>query len=104
MIKHIVLLDLPADYDRDTLAEIMQQIASLQEKIPGFDHFEHGVNKDFEGMSESCAYAFICHFRNEDTSRQYIVDPDHNAFGQRLVEMCNGGVEGITVVDMALAA
>lgn len=104
MIKHMVMLDLPADYDRGELADVMAQIASLQQKIPGFTHFEHGPNKDFEKMSPRCSYAFICHFESEDTSRAYIIDPDHNAFGQRLVGMCNGGVAGITVVDMALAA
>ncbi len=103
MIRHIVMLDLPSDYDRDTLADIMAQIETLKQKIPGFTHFEHGPNRDYEGMSPNCAYAFVCHFENEDTSRAYIIDPDHHKFGQRLVDMCNGGVAGITVVDMALA-
>ena len=102
MIRHIVLLDLPPNYDRIELAEVMAGINDLQGAIAGFTHFEHGPNKDFEGMSKDCAYSFTCHFDNEDTSREYIVNPGHNALGQRLVNLCNGGVKGITVVDMAL--
>lgn len=104
MIKHIVLLDLPPEYDREELAEIMAGIDGLQDSIAGFTHFEHGLNKDFEGMSVNCAYAFICHFADEDTSQEYIIDPGHNAYGQRLVNICRGGVAGISVIDMAVAA
>lgn len=104
MIRHIVLLDLPADYDRSELAAIIAGLDDLRGKITGFTHFEHGPNRDFEGMSENCAYGFICHFVDEDTSQVYIVDPDHGALGKRLVNLCSGGVDGITVVDLALAA
>lgn len=100
MIKHIVLLDLPAAYDRSELASIMSGLNALRAKLDGFSQFEHGPNRDFEGMSPKAAYGFICHFENEDTSRAYIVNPDHNALGQRLVALCNGGVDGITVVDL----
>ncbi|MEO1638443.1 MAG: Dabb family protein [Pseudomonadota bacterium] len=102
MIKHIVMLDLPDDYDREELADIMKDLDGLRSSILGFRRLEHGPNKDFEGMSQNCAYAFICHFADEETSRRYIVDPGHNALGQRLVNMCKGGVKGITVVDMDL--
>ena len=103
MIKHIVTLDLQADHDRAELADIMAGIDGLRETIYGFKHFEHGPNKDFEGMSPHCTYGFICHFMNEATSRRYIVDPGHNELGQRLVNLCNGGVKGITVVDLAMS-
>ena len=102
MIKHIVLLDLPPDYDRAELAVIMEGLDRLRETIAGFTGFEHGPNQDFEGMSPHCAYAFICDFANEDTSQRYIIDPDHKALGQRLVGLCHGGPKGITVVDMAV--
>ncbi len=103
MIKHLVLLDLPTAYDRSELQSIMTGLDGMRTKLAGFTQFEHGPNRDFEGMSPSCSYSFICKFADENTSRAYIVDPDHNAFGQRLVELCNGGVKGITVVDMDIA-
>jgi len=102
MIHHVVLLDLPNDYDRIELASVVTGLAELKDQIPGFVHFDHGPNKDFEKMSPNCAYAFVCHFADENTSREWLVNPGHNALGQRLVNMCNGGVDGITVVDMAV--
>lgn len=104
MIKHIVLLDLPGDYDSTALGAIMDGLNGLRQKIAGFTHFEHGPNRDFEAMSENCAYGFICHFADEDTSQAYIVDPDHRALGQRLVDLCKGGVDGISVIDLELSA
>lgn len=104
MMRHIVLLDLPVDYDQGALAEIMDGLDALRAKLPGFVHFEHGVNKDFENMSKDCSYGFICHFADENTSHSYLADPDHQALGQRLVGLCRGGVQGIKVIDLALAA
>lgn len=103
MIKHIVLLDLLDDYDQVELGAIVKGVEELQFSLDGFEHFEHGPNWDFEGMSPRFSYGFICHFAGEDTSRAFIVHPEHSALGARLVPLCKGGVEGITVVDLDLA-
>ena len=102
MIKHIVMLDLPADYNKQALAEIMLGFDAFRGELEGFLEFEHGPNLDFEDMSPQCAYAFICTFESKDVSRAYIVHPTHAELGMKLVDLCNGGVNGITVVDMAL--
>jgi hypothetical protein len=102
MIKHIVLLDLLSNYSKAELRAIMKGFVTLKAKLHGFTHFEHGPNRDFEGMSPGAPYGFICHFANEDTSRTYIIDPDHHALGQRLGVLCKGGIDGITVIDLEL--
>ncbi len=104
MIKHIVLLDLPESYDANELVAIMDGLAGLRDVIDGFFDFSHGPNKDFEGASLNCAYAFVCDFADETTSRVYLANATHAALGGRLVAMCNGGADGITVIDMACAA
>lgn len=103
MIKHIVTLDLQSDHDPAELAAVMAGLARLRSAIAGFTGFNHGPNRDFEGMSPNCTYGFICDFADEDTSRAYIVHPVHAALGARLVKLCNNGVNGITVVDLDLA-
>ncbi|MGJ8622886.1 MAG: Dabb family protein [Yoonia sp.] len=103
MIRHIVLLDLPDQYDRAELASVMQGLDNLRADIAGFVHFEHGPNRDFEGMSGNCAYAFTCSFEDEATSRAYLGNSKHMALGKRLVGLCRGGPEGVTVVDMETA-
>ncbi|MEJ8562775.1 Dabb family protein [Yoonia sp. GPGPB17] len=104
MIKHIVLLDLDPDYNPAELTAIMEGLDDLRHRLDGFQVLEHGPNKDFEGMSTDCTYAFICHFADEDTSRRYILNPEHNELGQRLVRICRGGVNGISVIDMAVTS
>ncbi len=104
MIRHIVLLDLPAAHDATALARVMDGLDGLRASIPGFVGFAHGPNMDFEGMSPDCAYAFICDFSDEAASRAYLANADHRALGAELVALCRGGAKGITVVDMALSA
>lgn len=104
MIHHIVLLDLKADHDPAELAAIMTGLDALRNEITGFVGLTHGPNRDFEGMSPHCSYAFVCLFTDESVSRHYIVHPGHNALGRRLVDLCKGGVAGIRVIDMEVAA
>lgn len=104
MIRHIVLLDLVAGYDPAELAAVMAGLDGLRATIEGFTHFMHGPNRDFEAMSPRVGYGFICHFADEDVSQAYLANPDHKALGARLVPLCTGGVAGITVVDLDLAA
>ncbi|PUB14812.1 Dabb family protein [Yoonia sediminilitoris] len=104
MIKHIVTLDLLPDHDTAELQAVMTGLDELRSQLDGFVGFDHGPNRDFEGMSPGCDYGFICEFANEDTSRAYIVHPVHAALGRRLVALCNGGVTGITVVDLDAGA
>lgn len=104
MIKHIVLLDLPPDHDRAALADIMAGIDALRVTMSGFTQFDHGPNRDFENKSPQCTYAFVCHFADEDTAQRYLVDPDHAALGKRLVGLCRGGANGISVIDLDLSA
>ncbi len=104
MIRHIVMLDLPDGHDSDELSAIMTGLDTLRTKVPGFIHFEHGPNRDFEGLSKNRSYGFVCTFDNETASKAYLVDPDHQALGKRLVTLCSGGVEGLTVIDLEVAS
>jgi hypothetical protein len=104
MIRHIVLLDLVAGHDATELAAVMDGLDRLRGQIAGFSGFSHGPNRDFEGKSPDCAYAFTCDFDSPATARAYLADPDHRALGARLVAICKGGADGITVIDLEVAA
>ncbi|WP_342077899.1 Dabb family protein [Yoonia sp. SS1-5] len=102
MIRHIVLLNLAPDHDAAALQSVMVGLDDLRADLPGFVHFEHGPNRDFENMSPDYDYGFICHFIDAAQSQAYLVNPVHQALGTRLVALCAGGVAGIMVVDLAL--
>lgn len=97
MIRHIVMLQLPAGYDAAELATVMTGLADLD--LPGFTNFSHGPNRDFEQKSPEFGYGFVCDFTDERALQTYATDPRHRALGARLVALCGGG-DGITVFDI----
>lgn len=97
MIRHIVMLNLPAGYDVDALAGIMDGLADLD--LTGFDRFEHGPNRDLENRTPDYPYGFICTFADLAALQRYAADPAHQALGSRLVTLCGGG-ERIMVMDL----
>lgn len=100
MIRHIVLLDLPDDHDTDELLDIMDQLATLVDHLPGFTGFEHGPNRDFEQKSARYPYGFIGTFTDAKALETYAKDAQHSALGARLVAMCRDGADGIMVIDL----
>lgn len=100
MIRHIVMLNLLSDYDPTELSAVMDGLARLGEVLPGFVGFEHGPNRDFENKSADYPYVFMCTFESAADVEVYANDPKHQALGGRLVAMCNGGADGIMVVDI----
>lgn len=104
MIHHIVMCTLRADHDPAELQKVMEGLDALRNTLSGFSHFTHGPNQDFEGLSTDCHYAFVCLFADAPALRHYAQDPGHRALGKRLLALCEGGVTGLRVVDMAETA
>ncbi len=97
MIRHIVMLNLADDGD---LPDVMTGLGDLVGEIAGYTSFEHGPNIDAEGKTPDHAYGFICTFHDRASLDAYANDPRHQALGGRLVAMCNGGGDGIMVMDI----
>ena len=100
MIQHIVMLRLSEDADPTELADVMDSLASLD--LPGFVGFQHGANLDFERKTQDYLYGFIATFTDAAAVADYASDPGHQALGGRLVAMCDGGGDGIMVMDLDL--
>ena len=72
-----------------------------------FDHFgasdfRAGPNESPEGLHRGFRDGFVIGFDSPEARDCYLEDPDHKALGARLIEMIDGGVEGLLVFDMAL--
>ena len=98
MIRHIVMLKLAANADQAELQAVMSGLAALE--LPGFLAFEHGENIDLENKSPDLPYGFICTFSGQTALETYAADPAHQALGARLVALCEGSGDGITVIDL----
>lgn len=98
MISHVVMLCLKPNHDPQELSDVMQGLASL--KLEGFVEFSHGTNLDLEAKSPQHPYGFICAFTDRAAVKRYAENADHIALGSRLVALCEGGADGIYVVDL----
>ena len=100
MIQHIVMLSLKHDASSDALADVMAGLAALGQTLDGFNGFQHGPNRDFEGKSQDYPYGFVCTFADHAALTRYAHNADHKALGARLVALCAGGGDGIMVMDI----
>ena len=98
MIQHIVMLRLKPDADPAELAAVMQGLGALG--LAGFTGFQHGPNRDYEAKTQDYPYGFIGTFTDADAVATYAADPRHQALGGRLVALCEGGGDGIMVMDI----
>ena len=103
MILHFVALNLKEPAGDGPLLAVLDGLAGLVGEIDGFVGFEHGPNLDFEQKSADFPYAFLCRFDDADAVARYANDPRHQALGAKLVSLCKGGADGITVFDIEVA-
>ena len=100
MILHSVYLRLNDGADKAELLEIMSGLDALRLKLDGMTDFRHGPNHDFEGKSKEYPYGFVAEFVGTEALKAYAEDEEHAALGARLVALCEGGADGITVFDL----
>lgn len=104
MIRHCVMLRLRAKADRAELDKVMHGLADLVERLDGCSGFCAGPNRDFEGKTPGFAYGFTLDAATAEALAAYAVDPEHMALGARLVDLCEGGGDGIRVYDIEAPA
>lgn len=101
MISHCVMLKLKPDHDPAELQAVLTGLAGLVGQIDGFTALTHGPNIDLEAKSPDYVAGFVASFTSQEALEAYAADPRHQALGARLVALCDGGVDGILVFDIA---
>ncbi|WP_299612825.1 Dabb family protein [uncultured Tateyamaria sp.] len=100
MIRHCVFLKLKPKADSAKLDKIMLDLEDLVRRLKGCSDFRAGPNRDYEGKTPDYPYGFTLDAENAAALAAYAVDPEHQALGARLVALCQGGADGITVFDI----
>ncbi len=100
MIRHCVMLRLLPDTDSNDLDRVMLDLAELVTRLDGCSGFVAGPNRDFEDKSPDFPYGFTLDAADADALARYAGNPEHQALGARLVQMCQGGGDGIVVFDI----
>ena len=102
MIRHIVLLRFRADVSTDQRNVIYADLAALKSVVPGMLAMSYGPNVSPEGKDMGFADGFSMDFVDEAARDAYLVHPDHQAAGSRLVAALEGGRDGLVVFDLVV--
>lgn len=104
MIRHCVFIKYRPDVPRGEKAAIAADIRALKDVVPGILAVHVGDNVSPEtGMDKGYAEGFIVDFDGPASRDAYLVHPDHQKAGGRIVAAARGGVEGVIVYDLEIA-
>ena len=100
MIRHIVLVRFRADVTDQEKADIYRDLGKLRDHLGGIVDCQFGANISPEtAVVHGFNDGFWFDFEDAAARDAYLEDDKHQAAGGRLVEMAEGGLEGITVAD-----
>ena len=99
-VTHIVLCNFASTTSMSEIDAIWADLAALKDVIPGLLDARFGRNVSPEGLNKGHSHGFVITFADGAVRDAYLVHPDHAQAGARLVAACEGGIAGITVIDI----
>ncbi|GAA0776057.1 Dabb family protein [Roseibium denhamense] len=100
MIQHCVLLSLKDPVNPAYLDKAMGLISGLVGKVPGLIDVCHGPNRDFENLSSKYQYGLLVTATGREALEAYGVHPDHVTASGFILQLCEGGIDGVFVADI----
>ena len=100
MILHCVFLRFKSAVQAQEKQEIYDSISALVGAVPGMIDVKHGPNVSPEGLNGGFRDGFIVRFEDAEARDAYLVHPDHDTVGDRIVSLTDGGLAGLMVFDM----
>lgn len=104
MIRHLVLVRFAGDTAPERIAAVFAELRGLEALLPGMSHFAGGANVSPEGLARGFTHAFVVDFVDAAARDAYLEHPAHKAAGGRLVDLADGGIEGLLVFDLDIPA
>ena len=103
MIRHCVFIRFRADVSQAEKDGIWADIHALKAVVPGFLICHVGTNVSPEaGMDKGFSEGFIIDFDGPVARDTYLVHPDHQKAGGRIVAAAEGGAVGVLVYDLEI--
>jgi hypothetical protein len=100
MILHCVFCTFRGDATSDQRHTILTELSAFSLGLDGVLAFDFGPNRDFECKSPGITDGFVIRFRDRAALRHYGDHPIHKRLGRALCDLCEGGADGIMVVDL----
>ena len=102
MIRHIVLLKARPEVTEPRIRAIFAELHALQ--LPGLLAIHSGRSESPEQIERGYLHGFTIDFADWDALATYQAHPDHKRVGAALVAAAQGGLDGILVFDLPIAA
>jgi hypothetical protein len=96
MIRHVALLKLCNATDA---THIFAALKALQTQIPGIINISAGTDSSPEGLQRGYTHGFTVDFIDAAARDAYLPHPAHQKVGAMIVAACEGGVDGVLVLD-----
>lgn len=103
MIRHIVALRFSSAISETEKAEIYAALGGLSEHVEGVLDFRTFRNvSPEEAVVHGFLDAFWFDFRDAAVRDAYLVHPEHQAVGKRIITATDGGPKGVFVLDVEI--
>jgi hypothetical protein len=94
-LRHVVLFKFKDSSSPADVKKVEDAFAALPSKLPQIKGYEWGKNNSPENLNQGLTHCFILTFNSEKDRDEYLVHPDHKAFGKIL----GPHLDKVTVVD-----
>lgn len=94
-LRHVVLFKFKDSSSPADVKKVEDAFAALPDKLPQIKAYEWGKNNSPENLNQGLTHCFILTFNSEKDRDEYLVHPDHKAFGKVL----GPHLDKVTVVD-----
>lgn len=83
-LLHVVSFKFKEGSSKDQIKAVEDAFSALPSKIPGIASYKWGTNVSPEKHDKGFTHCFILGFKTEKDRDEYLVHPDHKAFGKTL--------------------
>lgn len=95
VLRHVVLFKFKDSSSAADVKKVEDAFAALPGKLPQIKGYEWGKNNSPEGLNQGLTHCFILTFASDKDRDDYLVHPDHKAFGKVL----GPHLDKVTVLD-----
>jgi hypothetical protein len=95
VLRHVVLFKFKDTSTPEDVKKVEAAFAALPGKLPVIKAYEWGKNNSPENLNQGLTHCFLLTFYSEKDRAEYLVHPDHKAFGAIL----GPHLEKVTVLD-----
>ncbi|WP_305988680.1 Dabb family protein [Roseibium sp. MMSF_3544] len=104
MIRHIVLIKFQPGVTEDKISGLFEELRAIRNHVSGILDIVSGRSESPEKIERGYMHGFVVDFEDWDALERYQTHPDHKALGAKLVANAVGGLDGILVLDIPVAA